>query len=375
MTNSSSERLGQIRRQLDQIDGELLKLLNERASLSREVGRIKEADDSQIFRPLREHELLGKLAEQNSGELPEEHMTAIWREILSSSRALQQPQHVAYLGPEGTFSYFAALEYLGHSAKFHPCRDITEIFEKVAGKSCNLGLVPLENSLHGTVGISVDLFLKNDVVIVAELYSRISNCLLSREKQLAGIKKIYSHPQPFGQCGAWLRANLPNAVLLPVNSTAEAAQLAAGEAQTAALGNMRLAQMYNLDILASQVEDNKNNWTRFVVIAPAHQRDNHKNSVGADKTSLVFIVPDKPGSLARVLDLMGRNGLNMRKLESRPQQDKPWQYVFFADIENNLQDDKYAAVLDELNESCITFRILGSYASGPKLDHALEINS
>ncbi len=265
---AGSARLAAIRGEIDAVDGELLRLFNQRAALSREVGRIKAEAPGIIFKPLRERDLLDSLAARNPGALPEPHLRAIWREILSSSRALQRPQNVAYLGPEGTFSYFAGVEYLGHAACFHPCRDIAGVFEEVCSGACELGVVPLENSLQGTVGVSFDLFLKHDVVIEAELFSRISHCLLSTAESLARIRTVYSHPQPLAQCGGWLRAHLPAAALVPVESTAAAAERAVAEADTAAIGNGKLADLLGLGVLARRIEDEPGNWTRFVIIAP-----------------------------------------------------------------------------------------------------------
>lgn len=212
-----AHRLSAIRKEIDRVDQDLLALFNRRAALSLEVGRIKAHEPGIIFKPLREREVLDGLAAQNSGPLPEEHLRAIWREIFSSSRALQRAQNVAYLGPEGTFSYFAGVEYLGHAARFHPCGDIAQVFEEVSAGRCELGVVPLENSLQGTVGVSFDLFLKHEVFIQAELFSRISHCLLSNAPTLAAVRTVYSHPQPLAQCGGWLRAHLPNAGLVPWN--------------------------------------------------------------------------------------------------------------------------------------------------------------
>lgn len=372
----AEQRLKDIRGEIDAVDHELLHLFNRRAALSREVGQIKAHEKGIIFKPLRERDLLDKLAADNPGTLPDEHLRAIWREILSSSRALQRPQNIAYLGPEGTFSYFAGLEYLGHSATFHPCRDIAQIFEKVTDGECELGVVPLENSLQGTVGVSFDLFLKYDVMIEAELYSRISHCLLSNAPSMASIEKVYSHPQPLAQCGGWLRAHLPNAALIPVESTAAAAERAAGEELAAAIGNCKLSQMLGLGILARGIEDEQGNWTRFVIISPsgagvsqnAMLRPSPGDQRGADKTSLLFTLPDKPGSLAVVLDLLAGNGVNMRKLESRPLRGQPWRYVFFADVESDLNDPRHTDLLRKLAENCTSFRILGCYPTGPQLD-------
>ena len=266
--SDAPQRLTAIRGEIDSVDQELLALFNRRAALSLEVGRIKAGDPGIVFKPLREREVLDGLARKNDGPLPEEHLRAIWREIFSSSRALQRPQNVAYLGPEGTFSYFAGVEYLGHAASFHPCNDLPQVFADVHSGRCELGVVPLENSLQGTVGVSFDLFLKYDVHIQAELFSPISHCLLSHAASLAEITTVYSHPQPLAQCGGWLRSHLPQAGLIPVESTAAAARMAAANPQSAAIGNGKLADMTGLSILARRIEDEPGNWTRFVIIGP-----------------------------------------------------------------------------------------------------------
>lgn len=371
-----SARLAAIRGEIDAVDGELLRLFNQRAALSREVGRIKAEAPGIIFKPLRERDLLDSLAARNPGALPEPHLRAIWREILSSSRALQRPQNVAYLGPEGTFSYFAGVEYLGHAARFHPCRDITGVFEEVCSGACELGVVPLENSLQGTVGVSFDLFLRHDVVIEAELFSRISHCLLSSAESLAKIRTVYSHPQPLAQCGGWLRAHLPAAALVPVESTAAAAERAVAEADTAAIGNGKLADLLDLGVLARRIEDEPGNWTRFVIIAPRMAnaragvvpRPTPGDQAGADKTSLLFTLPDRAGALSTVLELLAADGINMRKLESRPLHGQLGKYVFFADVESDLDHPRHADLLRRLGHACTSFRILGSYPTGPQLD-------
>ncbi len=372
-----AERLAAIRREIDATDTELLGILNRRAALSLEVGRIKAGEPGIIFKPLREKEVLDNLVARNPGPLPEGHLRAVWREILSSSRALQRPQNVAYLGPEGTFSYFAGVEYLGHAAHFRPCSDIARVFEEVAGGQCELGVVPLENSLQGTVGVSFDLFLRHDVYIQAELFSRISHCLLSNAPSLAHVRTVYSHPQPLAQCGGWLRTHLPGAALIPVESTAAAARRAAGQEDAAAIGHSRLADIAGLSVLARRIEDEPGNWTRFVIIGPGSSRSARAagpqpgprpGHTGADKTSLLFTTADKAGALSRVLDLLADNGVNMRKLESRPMRGQCWKYVFFADVESDLEDARYEPLMEELREVCTSFRILGSYPTGPQLD-------
>lgn len=365
---SSLERLQKIRAEIDGVDRELLRLLNARSALSREVGEIKAHNTDLVFQPLREKELLANLVRENPGVLPDEHLANIWREILSSSRALQRPQNVAYLGPEGTFSYFAGMEYLGRAASFHPCKDIAEVFEAVSQGDCELGVVPLENSLQGTVGVSFDLFLKHPVEIEAELYSRISHCLLSNAPSLSAIRRVYSHPQPLAQCGVWLRTHLPNVELVPVESTAAAARLAAKEEDAAAIGNCRLGAMLGLDILARRIEDQQGNWTRFVIIAAKKEGEKRRTPQAGDKSSLLFTLADRPGTLAEVLNLLAINKVNMRKLESRPMTGQPWRYVFFTDVESDLNRPEHQDLVRQLQERCNSFRILGSYPAGPQLD-------
>ncbi|MDR1659981.1 MAG: prephenate dehydratase [Desulfovibrio sp.] len=367
-----AERLAAIRAEIDAADAALLDLLNRRASLSLEVGSIKKGMGPGVFKPLREREVLESLVRRNAGPLPADHLRAVWREIFSSSRALQRPQSVAYLGPEGTFSYFAGVEYLGHAVSFHPCGDIAGVFEEVSSGQCDLGVVPLENSLQGTVGVSFDFFLNHDVFIQAELFSRISHCLLSNAPSLAAIGTVYSHPQPLAQCGGWLRAHLPKAALVPVESTAAAARSAAGNEGAAAIGHRKLSDMLALGILARRIEDLSDNWTRFVIIGPKAASQSlpaPRTDGAADKTSLLFTLPDKAGALSGVLALLADSDINMRKLESRPLRGQNWRYVFFADVESDLTARRHAALRARLENVCTSFRILGAYPAGPRLEH------
>lgn len=368
-------RLAATRNEIDQVDVEILKLLNRRATLSLDVGRIKAADAGIVFKPLREREILASLEQRNPGPLPEAHLRAIWREIFSSSRALQRRQKAAYLGPEGTFSYFAGVEYLGQAVEYQPCRHLHDVFRSVHERQCELGVVPLENSLQGTVGQSFDLFHKYPVYIQAELYSRITHTLLSRAASMVGVRRVYSHPQPLAQCDAWLRANLPDVSLIPVESTAAAARRAAEEEDSAAIGHASLADMLSLRVLAGAIEDEPDNWTRFVIIAPvpapaaAHSSTTPAASTSADKTSLLFTLPDKPGALSSVLETLARQDVNMRKLESRPLKGQCWKYVFFVDVECDLGHPRHAALVECLRGICNTFRILGVYPAGIQTGH------
>ena len=376
-TSAAPRPLPVLRQAIDEVDGELLRLFNQRAQLSLEVGRLKASTTSQgkpmpIFDPRRESALLTRLAERNEGPLDTEHIMRLWREILSVSRALQRPYSAAYLGPEGTFSYFAGIEYLGSATRFQPCGNFTEIFQRVTSGQCDCGIVPLENSIQGTVGQSFDLFARTDVIILGEFFARISHSLLSHARSLLEIKKVYSHPQPLGQCGTWLRTHLPQAGLVAVESTAEAARLAAEDPQTAAVGHYRLGELMQLETLASGIEDNPSNWTRFVLIGAPDHAPLSKGGEGPHRSSLLFTLRDKPGALAAVLEALAERGVNMRKLESRPLAGECWKYVFFADVECDMEESAFAPLIERLGELCTSFRILGSYPEGPRLSRLGE---
>jgi chorismate mutase/prephenate dehydratase len=360
---SATKRLTEIREQIDALDEKLLDLLNKRAGLSREVGHIKSDSLDIVFKPFREKEVLSRLNALSPGILPEDHLRAIYREILSSSRRLQQPQTVAYLGPEGTFTHLAGLEYLGRSMDFTPCPTLHDVFLTVASRKADLGVIPLENSLQGSVGQSLDLFLQYNVYIHAELFSRISHALLSVNADLSCVRTVYSHPQALAQCSGWLRTNVPQASVIPTESTAAAAAQAEREGDgSAAIGHPRLVERYGLKAVALDIQDLPDNWTRFLVIGPTP-------TVGSsrDKTSLLFTTPDRPGALAAILNLLADQGLNLTKLESRPLKGEKWKYVFFMDVECDLSQEQYENTMNNLTSLCHTMRVLGSYPTGPHL--------
>lgn len=361
-TQSVMERLQEIRHEIDNIDDKLLDLLNKRADQCLEVGSLKSKFRETVFKPFREKEVLDRLKEANPGILPDEHLHSIYREILSSSRRLQQPQKVVYLGPEGTFSYFAGIEYLGHSADFVACRTIAEVFQSVSSREAELGIVPLENSLQGSVGQILDMFLAHDIYIQAELFCKISHALLSSASDLASIETVFSHPQALEQCAGWLRIHLPDARVVPVESTAAAADKVADDKSACAIGHERLGKMFRLNVLSNGIEDIPDNWTRFIIIGSKLPEGGNQ-----DKTSILFTLPDKSGALVGVLSLLAQNGINMKKLESRPLRSKKWQYVFFADLECDLSDYRYNELKRELTDACHFLRILGSYPAGSYL--------
>ncbi|WP_294447012.1 prephenate dehydratase [uncultured Mailhella sp.] len=362
--------LDKLREQIDEVDRQLLELLNRRANLSLAVGQAKRQVSGRVFDPAREARLLERLASLNQGPLKAEHVTAVWRAILSASRSLQKAAAVAYLGPEGTFSYFAARDFLGESMTFVPCHDFNEIFRGVSLGEYDAGVIPLENSIHGTITQSFDLFSQYEVNIQAEFFSRIANSLLSRETSLESIKTVYSHAQPLGQCASWLRAHLPSARLVSVESSAAAAWKASREEGAASIGHRSMAEKLGMRALADNIQDDTANWTRFVLIRPGASpvRADHEKEQERFKSSLLFTVPNRAGTLSTVLNTFSAHKVNMTKLESRPMKGSCWDYVFFADVECDLSSAGRRALIEDLDACCNSVRVLGCYPEGPRLD-------
>jgi chorismate mutase/prephenate dehydratase len=347
--------LPDLRKKIDALDDKLLKILNERADLVHEVGLLKRAQGLAIFVPEREEQLLRALAEKSKGRLPEKAIRAIYREIISASRALEKDLCISYLGPEGTWTHQAARQKFGSSVTYADQSSIAEVFNVVARAKADYGVVPIENSTEGAVNYTLDVFTDSDLKICAEILLRIENNLLAkipREK----IRKVYSHPQVFGQCRQWLRHNLPHADLVEVSSTTRAAELAVKEPESAALAGRMAAEVHGLDIIESSVQDCANNTTRFLVIS-----HNDCPPTGDDKTSLMFCVNDKPGALFDAIAPFKKLRINMSKIESRPSKRKAWEYFFFVDADGHKDEPLLAGAIQKLAKHCSFVKILGSY--------------
>lgn len=358
---SGDTNLNKLREEIDKLDRQLIDVLNARARVSLDVGRWKSERDEPIYAPFREKEVMDRIAGGNPGPLPEKHLRSIYREIMSSSRRLQRPERTVYLGPEGTFSHVAALTHMGHSQHLTPKDNFEDIFRAVADEGAELGVVPLENSLEGTVGQVVDLFMKYPVFIQSELYVRISHSLMSREESLEEITEVHSHTQPLEQCRDWLNSHLKGVPRFTADSTAAAAKTVAQRPGAAVVGHEQLAELHDLNVLSRRIEDHPDNWTRFLVIGPSPTREERR-----DKTSILFTLPDRPGSLAGVLNTLAGRGINMTKLESRPFRGEKWKYVFFTDLECDLSTSGYESMLNMLREQCHTLRVLGTYPAAPR---------
>ena len=349
-------RLDDLRHRIDAIDDDILALLNERAKVVIEVGKTKEGDRQEFYVPSREMAIYQRLTAQNPGPFPSEAIRRVFREIISASLALEHPMRVAFLGPQATFTHAAALQQFGLSAQLVPQKSIPAVFDEVLRSRCHYGVVPVENSTEGVVSHTLDMFMDSDLQINAEILLEISHDLLSLSGDLERVRKVVSHPQALAQCRKWLEDNLPDIPLVDVGSTALAAQMVAEDESAAAIASEMAASLYGLRVTKKKIEDNPNNYTRFLVIGrkrPARS--------GQDKTSIMFSVKDEPGILYRMLEPFSTRKINLSKIESRPLKKKAWEYIFFLDIEGHLEDDRVREAVEDLRQYCQFLKVLGSY--------------
>ncbi|GAB6196263.1 prephenate dehydratase [Lysobacter xanthus] len=350
--------LAALRQQIDGIDYEIQSLISRRAGFARQVGRAKGdlARAIDYYRPEREAQVLRRVVDRNAGPLENAVLVRVFREIMSACLAQQEPLKVGYLGPEGTHTQQAALKHFGHSVQALPLGSIEEVFQEVAAGHADFGVVPVENSTQGTIQSTLDMFLSSDVRICGEVELRVHQHLLSRGGRIEDIERVYSHPQSFAQCRAWLRTHLPGVEMVPVASNADAARRARNADDAAAIAGVSAASVYGLKVLAGPIEDRPDNTTRFLVLG----RELFTPS-GNDRTSLLVFIKDQPGALYRVLEPFARNGLSMTRIESRPGHAGPWQYAFFIDIDGHVQEPRMEQALAGLGEFAQEIRVLGSY--------------
>lgn len=349
--------LDKLREDMRAKDKEIIRLLNERSQISLRIGQVKDQAGLDVYHPDQEARVHAYLRELNEGPLSQKAVKAIFREIISASRDLQKPMTIAYLGPEATFSHLAALQHFGDSSSYLPQNSITRVFDEVEKSAADWGVAPVENSLEGPINVTLDRLVLTPLNIRAEIYLRISQCLMASAAGIKNIKTVYSHHQPLVQCQAWLRANLPNARLVEMESTAAAAQKVKGGKNAAAIGSALAAATYGLNLLAESIEDNPSNTTRFLVVGRGEGE-----ATGADKTSLIFATPDYPGALHRVLSSFSRRKINLTKILSHPVKERKWEYLFFVDMIGHARDQVIEDCLQELKKKTIYLKILGSYA-------------
>ena len=351
-------QLDDLRQQIDKIDDQLLKLMSRRGQLAQKIGdeKSRQGKENHYHVPHRERAILERLKDQNKGPFPDPSIEFIFRELFSATLALEKPLKIAFLGPETTFSHQAAVRHFGHSCTFNPCRNIETVFSEVELGNYDYGVVPVENSIEGVINLTLDCFVDSPLHICNETRLPIGLFLLSTTADQKKIRKIYSHPQPLAQCRNWLNRNLPGVEQVPASSTAEAAQLAKQNKNTAAIAGELAAEVYGLKIVAKNIQDRAENHTRFLIISKDKAKRAKKN-----KTSIMFSIADESGSLIKTLQLFARNKINLSKIQSRPLRNRPWEYLFYVDFMGHVEDKTVERVLKTLGKQALFLRVLGSY--------------
>ena len=350
-----AEEIGKLRAQIDALDDELLALLQRRAAAARKIGALK--DGAPAYRPEREAEILRRVS-GSTGILPAERITAVFREVISACRSLEEAIRVAYLGPEGTFSEQAARRHFGRAVEALPAVSVDEVFRRCESGAAQFAVVPVENSNEGAVGRTLDLLLATPLRVCGEIELRVQQNLLSKGESVKAIKRVYSHSQSLAQCNDWLAQHLPLAERIPVASNAEAAQRAAREEGAAAIAGEVAAERYGVPVLARSIEDEPNNTTRFLVLGKLDPEP-----TGHDRTSLVMSAENKPGAVHALLTPLAEHRVSMTRIESRPSRARGslWEYMFFIDLEGHQKDAAVARALAALRDKAPFLKILGSY--------------
>jgi chorismate mutase/prephenate dehydratase len=358
-TKDINSKLKVLRDKIDKIDDDMLKLLNKRADVVLEVGRVKGKRNEKFYVPKREKQVIDRLTKKNKGPFPNDALRTVIREVMSASLSLEKPLKVAFLGPKGTFTHLACIKHFGLSADMISKRNITDVFDEVERGKAMLGVIPIENTTEGIVTHTLDMLVSSDLKVYSEIMLKVSHYLLNLSGKIKDVKKIYSHPQPAAQCKNWLMKNLHDVPIFDVDSTAYAAQLSCEDADSAAIASEYAARVYGLKIVEKRIEDNINNVTRFLVIS----RD-YADKTSNDKTSIMFSIKDKVGALYETLQCFRDKEVNMTKIESRPSKKKAWEYIFFIDIDGHYSDPVISEALNELKSHTVEMKVLGSYPKG-----------
>jgi len=358
----NDKELEDFRKAISNIDNEIIDLLNKRGKVAQKIGEIKKKLKLEVYQPDREKEVIERM-KKNTSLLKPVNVEAIWKEIIGACKDIQGSiVKVGYLGPIGTFTHQAALDFFPNAGtEFIACKNILEIFENIEKDILEFGVIPIENSLQGTVRDTLDLLIEKDLIIYGEIELRIIQNLISmKDSDLSKIHNIYSHPQAFAQTRTWIKTNIPNAKLINTNSTAEAVRIIKelNDQTNAAIGTEFSSKIYDLKIIHSKIEDNPSNYTRFLIIS----KEENKIKEGKIRTSIVYVTKHVPGALFQVLKLFADANINLLKIESRPRRKGRWEYIFLMDFEGDAKNDaKVQDLLKKMNESVIWYKILGSY--------------
>lgn len=356
--NEPNNPLSEMRERIDSIDRQIQQLISERAQHARTVAEVKGSGLSAIdyYRPEREAHVLRMVVDRNQGPLSDTEMVRLFREIMSSCLAQEDPLKIGFLGPEGTFSEQAVRKHFGHAAYGLPLGSIEEVFQEVAAGHADFGVVPVENSGQGMLQVTLDMFLTADATICGEVELRVHQCLHSVTGKPEDVRRVYAHAQSLQQCKTWLRINLPDVECIAVGSNAEAARLVRHADDAAAIAGETAGKIYGLKTVAAGIEDRADNTTRFLVIG----RSLFPPS-GNDRTSLLITVNDKPGALYDVLSPFARHGISLNRIESRPAHTGKWQYAFFIDVGGHVDESPLRDALGELGDFASQVTVLGSY--------------
>ncbi len=352
--------LADLRMQIDALDQELLVLLNRRAHVAEQVGEVKKREGTPFLRPDRVAKVIEQIQQANKGPLKNEHVASVWREIMSACLALEAPVRIAYLGPAGTFSEQAALQFFGSSIEHIPCTSIDEVFRATASGSAGYGVVPVENSTEGVVSRSLDLFLNSPLHIVGETSLMVKHNLLRLIDSMDGIEAVYAHPQALAQCQGWLTTHLPNAERHAASSNAEGARLASTNPAWAGIASDRAGTQFGLHTPAHGIQDDAFNRTRFAVVCLPQTLPAPPAS-GKDCISLVVSVSNRPGAVHDLLVPLKDHGVSMTRFESRPARSGQWEYYFYIDLQGHPSQAHVKAALAELQKLCAFYKVLGNY--------------
>lgn len=353
--------LGDLRRQIDDLDTQIVEFLNRRAGIVVEIGKLKQTSHTPVYAPDREKEVLERICKANTGPLSAKTLQAIYRELMSGSFALEKPLRIAYLGPQGTFSHSAAMAKFGSSVEYEAVLDIPSVFNEVCRGHVDFGVVPIENSVHGGVIDTLDAFVQSDVRICAELNLAVHHNLLAK-CPLDAVQKVYSKPEVFSQCARWLGQTGLVGKTIAVASSSRAAELAAVEPGAAALASTLAAEIYGLQIICPNVEDIAGNVTRFFIIATHSAK-----RTGDDKTAIMFTTQHKAGALVDVLNVFRAAGINLTMITSRPSKRRNWEYYFFVDAEGHTDDASLVQAIHEAKNHCLELHVLGSFPKAKEI--------
>ena len=351
--------LDECRRRIDELDREIVRLVEERAECALQVWEHKRRENQSVYAPERERQVLERVAANGRGVLPASAIQSIYREIISACRGLERALTVAYWGPPASNTHVAARRHFGAQVEFLETSSVASVFSAVERGEADFGVIPVENSTEGVVAYALDPFIQSELSVCAELFLPIHHNLLSRADSLEGLRRVYTMFQATAQCREWINRHLQHVELVETTTTARGAELASQDPEAGAIANAAAADLYGLNVVSAQIEDNPRNRTRFWVIGKIQSTPS-----GRDKTSVLFSVAHRPGGLVHALEPFSRHGVSLTFIESRPTKLTPWEYVFFVDVVGHMgegTESPLALALEELREHCLYVRVLGSY--------------